>query len=288
MNVVGGCCGTTAAHLKKLVDSVGSLSPMKRSPTMAPSCSSLYQSAPLHIDPPPVLIGERTNANGSKQFRELLAREDWDGMVGMGKAQIREGAHILDVCAAYVGRDEARDMRELITRFNTQMTAPLMIDSTEAPVIEEALQRIAGKAIVNSINMEDGEERMEKVLPLCKKYGAAVVALTIDEKGMAKSAGRKLEVARRIHRLATQRFGIPEHDLIFDTLTFTLGSGDEEFRKSGIETLEARFTRWRHNAYLLRLAPVRPAGREQRLSPLCDRVRTRYGDRSCVQDSASL
>jgi 5-methyltetrahydrofolate--homocysteine methyltransferase len=160
-------------------------------------------------------------------------------MVGMGKAQIREGAHILDVCAAYVGRDEARDMRELITRFNTQMTAPLMIDSTEAPVIEEALQRIAGKAIVNSINMEDGEERMEKVLPLCKKYGAAVVALTIDEKGMAKTAERKLEIARRIHRLATQRFGIPEHDLIFDTLTFTLGSGDEEFRKSGIETLEA-------------------------------------------------
>jgi len=239
VNVVGGCCGTTPSHLKKLVDEVGSLSPKERSPKMAPSCSSLYQSTPLHIDPPPVLIGERTNANGSKQFRELLAREDWDGMVGMGKAQIREGAHILDVCAAYVGRDEARDMRELITRFNTQMTAPLMIDSTEAPVIEEALQRIAGKAIVNSINMEDGEERMEKVLPLCKKYGAAVVALTIDEKGMAKTAERKLEVARRIHRLATQRFGIPEHDLIFDTLTFTLGSGDEEFRKSGIETLEA-------------------------------------------------
>ncbi|MBI4548057.1 MAG: methionine synthase [Ignavibacteriae bacterium] len=239
VNVVGGCCGTTKEHLKKLVEAVGSLSPTPRKQEFSPSCSSLYQSVPFHIDPPPILVGERTNANGSKMFRELLAKEDWEGMVAMGKQQGREGAHILDVCTAYVGRDEARDMRELITRFNTQITVPLMIDSTEPPVIEEALQRIGGKAIVNSINMEDGEERMARVLPLCKKYGAAVIALTIDEQGMAKTAQRKLEIARRIYHLATQKFSMREHDLIFDTLTFTLGSGDEEFRKAGIETVEA-------------------------------------------------
>ena len=239
VNIVGGCCGTTKEHLKKLVDAGGSLAPIERKWSFTPSCSSLYQTAPLHIEPPPVLIGERTNANGSKMFRELLNKEDWEGMVAMGKDQVRESAHILDVCTAYVGRDESRDMKEFITRLNTQVTIPLMIDSTESPVIEEALQRIAGKAIVNSINMEDGEERMSKVLPLCKKYGAAVIALTIDESGMAKTAQRKFEIANRIHKLTTEKYGINEQDLIFDSLTFTLGSGDEEFRKAGIETLEA-------------------------------------------------
>ena len=239
VSVVGGCCGTTPEHLRQLVSSVGSLSPKKRDARFTPGCSSLYQTAPLHIDPPPVLIGERTNANGSKQFRELLVKQDLEGMVAMGKTQTKEGAHILDVCVAYVGRDEASDMRELITRFNTQMTAPLMIDSTEAPVIEEALQRIAGRAIVNSVNLEDGEERLAAVLPLCRKYGAAVVALTIDEQGMAKTVSRKLEIARRIHDRATRGYGMRDQDLIFDALTFTLGSGDEEFRKSGVETLEA-------------------------------------------------
>jgi 5-methyltetrahydrofolate--homocysteine methyltransferase len=239
VNVVGGCCGTTKEHIKKLADAVGSLSPSDRKWEFTPSCSSLYQSAPFHIEPAPVIVGERTNANGSKLFRDLLAKEDWEGMVGMAKEQVKESSHVLDVCVAYVGRDEARDMRELIPRYNTQITAPLMIDSTEAPVIEEALQRIAGKAIVNSINMEDGEERMEDVLPLCKKYGAAVIALTIDEQGMAKTVERKVEIARRIHDLATKKYGLKERDLIFDTLTFTLGSGDQEFRKAGIATIEA-------------------------------------------------
>jgi 5-methyltetrahydrofolate--homocysteine methyltransferase len=238
VNVVGGCCGTTQEHLKKLVNAVGGLSPSKRTWEFTPSCSSIYQGVPLHIEPPPIMIGERTNANGSKMFRELLAKEDWEGMVAMGREQVKEGAHILDVCVAYVGRDEARDMRELISRFNTQITAPLMIDSTEPPVIEEALQRIGGKAIVNSINLEDGEERASKVLSLCKKYGAAVVCLTIDEQGMAKTAEKKLIVAKRIHELVTRKYGMKEHDLIFDTLTFTLGSGDEEFRKAGIATIE--------------------------------------------------
>ncbi|HTY58110.1 MAG TPA: methionine synthase, partial [Bacteroidota bacterium] len=238
VSVVGGCCGTTKEHIRQLAAAVGGLAPKPRDVDFVPSASSLYQAVPLHIDPPPVLVGERTNANGSKQFRDLLAKEDWEGIVAMGRGAAKEGAHMVDVCAAYVGRDEAKDMREIITRFNTQVTLPLVIDSTEAPVIEEALQLIAGKAVVNSINMEDGEERIRKVVPLCRKFGAAVIALTIDEKGMAKTAEAKLAVAKRIYDLAVNTFGMKPHDLIFDTLTFTLGSGEEEFRRAGIETIE--------------------------------------------------
>ena len=239
VSVVGGCCGTTKEHIRQLADAVGGLAPRARNIDFIPSASSLYQSVPLHIEPPPVLIGERTNANGSKQFRELLAKEDWEGIVAMGREAAKEGAHMVDVCAAYVGRDEAKDMREIIFRFNTQVTLPIVIDSTEAPVIEEALQLIGGKAVVNSINLEDGEERINKVVPLCKKYGAAVIALTIDEKGMAKTADAKLAIARRIYGLVVDKFRMRPHDLIFDTLTFTLGSGDEEFRRAGMETVEA-------------------------------------------------
>jgi 5-methyltetrahydrofolate--homocysteine methyltransferase len=193
----------------------------------------------MHLDPPPVLVGERTNANGSKLFRDLLAREDWEGIVAMGREAVKEGAHMVDVCAAYVGRDEVRDMREILVRFNTQVPLPVVIDSTEVPVIEQSLQLIGGRAVINSINLEDGEERARSVLTLCKRYGAAVIALTIDEQGMAKTADRKVAIARRIYDLATGAFGLRPHDLIFDTLTFTLGSGDEEFRRAGIETLDA-------------------------------------------------
>jgi 5-methyltetrahydrofolate--homocysteine methyltransferase len=238
VNVVGGCCGTTAEHLQQLVAAVGNLSPKQRAPEFIPSASSLYSSSPFHIDPPPVIVGERTNANGSKKFKELLQTEDYDAMVNMAKEQIKEGAHLLDLCVAYVGRNEARDMKEAAFKFNTQVTLPIMIDSTEAPVIEEALQLLAGKCVVNSINMEDGEERINKVVPLCKKYGAAVVALTIDESGMAKTAPAKLAVARRMYDLVVKKYAMRPSDLIFDTLTFTLGSGDEEFRKAGIETIE--------------------------------------------------
>jgi 5-methyltetrahydrofolate--homocysteine methyltransferase len=239
VSVVGGCCGTTKEHLRQLVRSVGNFAPRQRTPEFIPSASSLYQASPLHLEPPPVLIGERTNANGSKLFRDLLGKEDWEGIVAMGKEAVREGAHMVDVCAAYVGRDERRDMREVIFRFNTQVPLPIVIDSTESPVIEEALQLIGGRAIINSINLEDGEERTRKVLPLCKRYGAAVIALTIDEQGMAKAADRKVAIARRIHDLAVGEFHLRPSDLIFDTLTFTLGSGDEEFRRAGIETLDA-------------------------------------------------
>ena len=239
VSVVGGCCGTTKEHIRRLADAVGGLAPRARNIDFVPSASSLYQASPLHLEPPPVLIGERTNANGSKLFRDLLAREDWEGIVAMGKEAVKEGAHLVDVCAAYVGRDEVRDMREIIFRFNTQVTLPMVIDSTEAPVIEQSLQMIGGKAIVNSINLEDGEERIDHIVPLCKKYGAAVIALTIDEEGMAKTAERKLAIARRIYGLVVGKYRMRPHDLIFDTLTFTLGSGDEEFRRAGVETIEA-------------------------------------------------
>lgn len=239
VNIVGGCCGTTKEHIRQLVQAVGNLAPVKRNFEFIPGVSSLYQAVPFHVDNPPILIGERTNANGSKLFRDLLAKEDWEGIVAMGREQVKEGAHLLDVCAAYVGRNEAADMREIITRFNQQIKIPLVIDSTEANVIEEALQRIGGKAIVNSINLEDGEERINKIVPLCKKYGAAVVALMIDEQGMAKTAENKLAIAQRIYNLVVNKYSMKPQDLIFDTLTFTLGSGDEEFRRSAIETIES-------------------------------------------------
>lgn len=239
VNVVGGCCGTRPEHLKAVVNAVGGLAPKQRTIEYQPSVSSLYSSVTMEMNPAPLIVGERTNANGSKKFRELLQKEDYDGMVMMAKEAQKEGAHVLDVCVAYVGRDEVRDMKEFVSRLNTQVPLPLVIDSTEANVIEAALQLCAGKAIVNSINLEDGEERIEKVVPLCKKYGAAVVALTIDERGMAKTAADKFAIAQRIYELVVNKYGMHPSDLIFDTLTFTLGSGDEEFRKAGIETIDA-------------------------------------------------
>lgn len=237
VNIIGGCCGTTAEHIRRLAAIARDVRPAARTIDNSASVSSLYSAVPLQLDPPPLLIGERCNANGSKKFRELLLEDRYDDMVAMAKEQIREGAHLLDICTAYVGRDEVRDMREVVTRFNTQVSIPLMIDSTEVPVIEEALKLYAGKAIVNSINLEDGEERMAKVLALCKTYGAAVVALTIDEDGMAKTAQKKFDIAARIRSLVTEKYGLRDEDIIFDPLTFTLGSGDEEFRRSAMETI---------------------------------------------------
>ncbi len=239
VNVVGGCCGTRPEHLRAVVESVRNYSPKYRHPEYQPSVSSLYSSQIMKVNPAPLIIGERTNANGSKKFRELLQKEDYDGMVQMAKEAMKEGAHVLDVCVAYVGRNESHDMKEFVSRLNTQVPLPLMIDSTEANVIEVALQLCAGKAIVNSVNLEDGEERIDKVIPLCKRYGAAVVALTIDERGMAKTAKEKYEIAKRIYHLLVDKHGMKPGDIVFDTLTFTLGSGDEEFRKAGIETIEA-------------------------------------------------
>lgn len=267
--MVGGCCGTTPDHIIAVADSVGGKSHgttahwqqtrgffpgfdfLLRSDRQAEAlklvgCSSLYAFQPYEQDRSFLIVGERTNANGSKAFREMLAKENWDGLTELAREQENEGSHLLDVCAAYVGRDEAADMRTLLGHYNRHITIPIMIDSTETPVMEIALKCLAGKPILNSINFEDGETRPRKVLGLAAKYGAAVVALTIDEDGMAKSVERKLEVAERLLAL-TREYKIADHDVFIDCLTFTLGSGDEEFRRSGMATVEAiRELRHRH------------------------------------------
>ncbi len=239
VNIVGGCCGTTKEHIKLLSEKLSGITPSRREWNYQPSVSSIFISQPLKVNPGPVLIGERCNANGSKQFREYLIRNDYEGMVQIAKDQIKEGAHMLDICVAYVGRDEKKDMIELVKRLNTQVQLPLMFDSTEYEVIRAALEHYGGRAVINSINFEDGEEKTSLILPLAKRFGAAVIVLTIDEEGMAKTSHKKLEIALRMRELATKKHKLREEDLIFDPLTFTLGSGDEEFRQSAIETLEA-------------------------------------------------
>jgi len=238
--IVGGCCGTTPAHLRRVVEVIGRRPPRPRTPEYVPAAASLYVSAPFRQDQSFLIVGERTNANGSKQFRELLLAGDYDGMVTMAKDQAREGAHVLDVCVDYVGRDGVADITEVVRRFVTQCTLPLVIDSTEAPVIEAALKRIGGRAVINSVNLEDGEQgRLAKIFPMARRYGAAVVCLLIDEEGQARSVEWKMRVAHRLHELAVHRYGLEPSDLIFDALTFPLSSGQGDLRKDGVATLEA-------------------------------------------------
>ncbi len=242
VSIVGGCCGTTPEHLQAVVERIGNFPPKKRHPKHEPSCASLYQAVPYHQSPAPLLIGEQTNANGSRKFKQILERNDFEATVQMAREAVKEGAHMIDLCVAFVGRDEKKDMIEAVTRFNQHVTVPIMIDSTEPQVIEEALKRIAGKAVINSINLEDGGERLRKICGLARCYGAGLVALVIDEKGMAKSREEKLHIAKRIYQIAVHECKIRPEDLFFDMLTFTLGSGSDEFRNAAIETLEA--IRW--------------------------------------------
>ncbi len=240
VNIVGGCCGTTPAHLKRVVEVIGRRAPAPRTPEHTPAASSLYISVPFRQDRSILIVGERTNANGSKQFRERLLAGDTDGMVAVARDQVKEGAHVLDVCVDYVGRDGAADMGGLVGRLATQCTIPLVIDSTEAAVIEAALKRIGGRAIINSVNLEDGEAgRPARIFPMARRYGAAVIGLLIDEEGQARSVEWKLRVARRLHDLAVNRYGLEPSDLFFDALTFPLGSGQEDLRRDGLATLEA-------------------------------------------------
>jgi len=239
VRIVGGCCGTTPEHLKAVVDACAALEPAARNVSWTPSLSSLYGAVSIKQETSFLIVGERTNANGSKQFKKLLEKGDLDGMVAMGKAQVEEGAHVVDLCTAYVGRDEVADMTAAVRRFSTQVNAPLSIDSTEYPVIADALALAGGRCLVNSVHMEDGEERMSKVLPLVKKFGAAVVALTIDEKGMAKDAAEKVAVAERIVSLAGSKWGVRPQDILIDPLTFTICTGNEDDRKLAIATLDA-------------------------------------------------
>jgi 5-methyltetrahydrofolate--homocysteine methyltransferase len=239
VNIIGGCCGTTPEHIKPLVEIAGKFQPKIREIEFASSVSSVYTSVPLKIDRPPVLIGERCNANGSKQFRQLLEKEDYDSMVNMAKSQMKEGAHILDVCVAFVGRDETKDMTEVVKRFNTAVQIPLMFDSTEVKVFETALKLYGGRAILNSINFEEGTDKASKILELAKKFGAAVIVLSIDEEGQAYTIEKKVGIAKRIRDFAVNEFGMRDRDLIYDMLTFPLGSGSEDLRKSGINTITA-------------------------------------------------
>ncbi len=239
VNVVGGCCGTTPEHIRQVVEAVGGRQAAHRETVHDAAVGSLYQSVPLDQDTTYLTIGERCNANGSRKFRDLMLAGDLDGLVGIAKEQIREGAHVLDVCVDYVGRDGVPDMDALVERLAQQSTAPIMLDSTQADVIEAGLKRLGGRAIVNSINLEDGEARMAAVCPLVRQFGAAVVALLIDEEGQARDVEWKLRVAHRIYDLAVDKYGLQPEDLLFDALTFPLGSGQEDLRRDGIATLEA-------------------------------------------------
>jgi 5-methyltetrahydrofolate--homocysteine methyltransferase len=242
VNIVGGCCGTTPEHIRQVVERVGERAPIARSPQFEPGCSSIYSHVPFDQDVTYLTVGERTNANGSKKFREAMLEADWDSCVLMARDQVKEGAHVLDVCVDYVGRDGTTDMDEIAGRFATQAALPLVFDSTEPQVMEAGLQHSGGKAILNSANLEDGEapgSRLDRVFSLAREYGAGVICLAIDEEGQARDADWKLRVCRRIYDLATERYGLEPSDLIFDMLTFPLGSGQEELRRDGIETIEA-------------------------------------------------
>ncbi|WP_457594769.1 methionine synthase [Hydrogenimonas sp.] len=245
--LLGGCCGTTPQHIKALVDAVDGLKPLPATGSHPTSLASLFNSVPLMQDPPPLLIGERANATGSKAFRELLLAEDYEGTLTVGQQQVRAGAHVLDVSVGFAGRDETKDMHEVISLYAQKIPLPLMPDSTQVKGLETALKCIGGKPILNSVNLEDGIEKFDAVCRLARRYGASLVCLTIDEKGMAKTLERKLEVAERIYELATKKHGIKPEDLVFDVLTFTVGSGDEEYRDAAVQTIEAiRELRRRH------------------------------------------
>ena len=239
VSFLGGCCGTTPQHIRALVDAVTSERPKAPSGSHPTSIASLFNTVPLMQEPAPLLVGERSNATGSKAFRELLLAEDYEGTLSVAQQQVRAGAHVIDVNVGFAGRDETKDMTEVMSMYAQKIAIPLMPDSTQTKGLETALKYIGGKPILNSVNLEDGEEKFDAVCALAKKFGASLVCLTIDERGMAKSIEQKLEVAERIIDLATNRHGIKKEDLVFDVLTFTLGSGDEEYFEAGINTIEA-------------------------------------------------
>lgn len=242
LSLVGGCCGTTPEHLRQLVERVRDVTPTERNPRPEPGAASLYQTVPFRQDTSYLAIGERTNANGSKKFREAMLEARWDDCVEMAREQIREGAHMLDLCVDYVGRDGVADMEELAGRFATASTLPIVLDSTEVPVIRAGLQKLGGRAVINSVNYEDGdgpESRFAKVTQLAREHGAALIALTIDEEGQARTPETKVAIAERLIDDLTGNWGIHESDILIDTLTFTICTGQEESRKDGIATIEA-------------------------------------------------
>src|SRR4051794_40264042 len=241
VGVVGGCCGTTPEHLRAVVERCANLTPARPPIEDEPGCASIYSPVTFRQESSFLVVGERTNANGSKKFREAMLDSDWDMCLQVARDQVKEGAQVLDVCVDYVGENGVEDMDEIASRYCTQVTIPLMLDSTEANVIEAGLQWIGGKAILNSVNLEDGDEpgtRFDRFLSLARDYGAAVVCTCIDQTGQARTPEHKLEAARAIHDLAVNRYGIDPRDLIFDPLALTLATGMEESRRDGIATIE--------------------------------------------------
>ena len=242
ISLVGGCCGTTPAHLASVVEKMDKREFTKRSPALEPGASSLYQYVPFRQDQTYLAIGERTNANGSRAFRDALLAEDWEKCVEIARDQIRDGAHMLDLSVDYVGRDGAADMSQIASRFATASTLPIVLDSTEPAVLKAGLEHLGGRCVINSVNYEDGDgptSRFAKIMPLVKEHGASVVALTIDEEGQARDAEWKLRVARRLINDLHDNWGMNIGDILIDCLTFPIATGQEETRKDGIETIDA-------------------------------------------------
>ena len=242
VNVVGGCCGTTPEHLAHVVDAVRPLRAATRKPMLEPAVASIYSATNFQQDRSVLLVGERTNANGSKKFREAMLQGDWDTCVAIGRDQIKEGAHVLDVCVDYTGADGIADMDEIMRRLATQSSVPIMVDTTETKVARQALTWLGGKAILNSVNLEEGDgpgTRLDGFLSLAAEFGAAVVATCIDEEGQARTAEWKVRAARNITELAVTRYGLDPHDIFIDTLALPLSTGMVDSRRDGIETIEA-------------------------------------------------
>src|SRR5437867_9908490 len=238
VNVVGGCCGTTPAHLRAVVEAVKDITPVRRGVPRTPASASIFMQQPYRQDTSFLIVGERVNASGSRKMRDLLNGEDWDGLVSLAREQEREGAHVLDVNVDFVGRDGEKDMHELASRLVTNVKIPLMFDSTEWQKMEAGLLHAGGKCILNSTNYEDGEPRFAKVLDLAKKYGASVVIGTIDEEGMARTAEGKFNIAKRAYDQATEKYGLPADDIFFDALALPISTGIEEDRRNALETIE--------------------------------------------------
>ena len=239
VSIVGGCCGTTSEHVRALREEVGELTPAKRTPQAVAAASSLFISTPYRQDTSFLIVGERANANGSRRFKNLLAKGEWEQMANVIRDQAAEGAHIADVCIDYVGRDGAPDMAQLTALARGTSTLPLMLDSTEPEVLEAGLKQLGGKSIVNSINLEDGGQRLDQTLSAAIRFGAGAVALVIDEEGQARTCERKLEIARRLYQIATEDYGLAPEDLFFDALTLPITTGQADLRNDGVETLNA-------------------------------------------------
>src|SRR5829696_4951884 len=239
VSIVGGCCGTTPDHIRAIAERCASHPVSERPAPRPPHVSSMISASPLVQEPAPTIVGERVNSQGSRKAKELLLTDDYDGLLQVAEDQVEGGAHVLDVCVALTERqDEDEQMRRVVKKVSLTQPAPIQVDSTEPEVIERALDQIPGRAIVNSVNLEAGRDKLDRVTPIAMAHGAALIALTIDEVGMAKTRERKLEIAKRIHQLVCEEHGMDPELLIFDDLTFTLTTGDEEWRPSAVETIE--------------------------------------------------